>query len=284
MLDQMIESKDTLKESKTLFYLFSFFTVLALASVVGVGIWHLGNLLGYYQQGGMSGDLELTSLVAPVPVQPDEPPPVEETPKKEQEKNLPNVDTRTEIIQRVDESPQIPDKISTEKVNIPPRDPNKLTIKGNENKSFETSVPSDYRGDVNPTSQQENKCQGIDCGDGKNELDGTDKEVAVVKKPDPTPKPVPKVVSGGVVNGKARNLVTPQYPSAARAVRASGPVNVQVTIDEQGNVISASATSGHTLLRAAAVQAARSSKFNPTLLTGQPVKVTGIIIYNFVAP
>lgn len=281
MLDQMVESKDTLKESKTLFFLFSFFTILAITSVIGVGIWHLSNLLGYYQQGGMSGDLELTSLVAPVPVQPDEPPPVEETPKKEQ-KNLPNVDTRTEVIQRVDESPQIPDKISTEKVNIPPRDPNKLTIKGTENKSFETSVPSDYRGEVNPNSQQENKCQGIDCGDGKNELDGDKEEVVVVKKP--TPKPVPKTVSGGVVNGKARSLVTPQYPAAARAVRASGAVNVQVTIDEQGNVISASATSGHTLLRAAAVQAARASKFNPTLLTGQPVKVTGIIIYNFVAP
>ena len=110
------------------------------------------------------------------------------------------------------------------------------------------------------------------------------------KTPAPTPKPtekpvekvIPKTVSGGVVNGKARNLVTPSYPSAARAVRASGQVAVAVTIDEQGNVISASAVSGHTLLRSAAEQAARSSKFNPTLLSGQAVKVTGTIIYNFV--
>lgn len=89
-------------------------------------------------------------------------------------------------------------------------------------------------------------------------------------------------ISGGVVNGKAVNLVKPPYPAAAKAVRAAGAVNVQVTIDEQGNVISAQAVSGHPLLRAASVQAARASTFSPTLLQGQPVKVTGIIVYNFV--
>ncbi len=94
----------------------------------------------------------------------------------------------------------------------------------------------------------------------------------------------PKSISGGVLNGKATNLVKPQYPAAAKAVRAEGAVNVQVTIDEEGNVIAASAVSGHPLLRAAAVQAARASKFSPTTLQGQPVKVTGIIVYNFVLP
>ncbi|MBS1797234.1 MAG: TonB family protein [Acidobacteria bacterium] len=105
-------------------------------------------------------------------------------------------------------------------------------------------------------------------------------------RPAPTPAPkmsssAPKVVSGGVVNGKATNLVRPSYPSAGRAVRASGPVSVQVTIDERGNVISATAVSGHPLLRAAAVQAARSSQFSPTMMSGQPVKTTGVIVYNF---
>jgi TonB family protein len=95
-------------------------------------------------------------------------------------------------------------------------------------------------------------------------------------------KAVPKTISGGVVNGKATNLVKPAYPPAARAVNASGAVNVQVTIDEQGNVISASAVSGHPLLRASAVSAARASKFSPTILSGQAVKVTGVIVYNFV--
>ena len=92
---------------------------------------------------------------------------------------------------------------------------------------------------------------------------------------------LPKTISGGVLNGKATNLVKPPYPPAARAVRASGAVNVQVTVDETGDVIAASAVSGHPLLRAAAVQAARSSKFSPTMLSGKAVKVTGVIVYNF---
>lgn len=73
----------------------------------------------------------------------------------------------------------------------------------------------------------------------------------------------------------------PSYPPAAKAVRAAGAANVQVIIDKNGKVVSASAVSGHPLLRAAAVAAARSSKFTPPKLSGQPVKVTGIIVYKF---
>jgi TonB family protein len=102
--------------------------------------------------------------------------------------------------------------------------------------------------------------------------------------PPPSPKPTPRApISGGVLNGKAISLPKPAYPAIAKAANASGAVNVQVTLDENGNVISASAVSGHPLLRQSAVSAARQAKFRPTLLSGQPVKVTGVIIYNFVA-
>jgi TonB family protein len=97
-----------------------------------------------------------------------------------------------------------------------------------------------------------------------------------------TPESSPKKIVGGVLNGKATSMPRPQYPAAARAVRASGAVSVQVLIDEQGNVASANAVSGHPLLRQAAEQAAREAKFLPTTLQGQPVKVSGIITYNFV--
>jgi len=86
-----------------------------------------------------------------------------------------------------------------------------------------------------------------------------------------------------VLNGKAVHLVQPPYPPIARSAHASGQVVVQVLIDENGSVVAAHATSGHPLLQAAAVAAARSSKFTPTKLSGQPVKVNGVIIYNFVA-
>lgn len=97
----------------------------------------------------------------------------------------------------------------------------------------------------------------------------------------PTPKPMPTTVSGGVVNGKAIKLVTPPYPEIARRFGAFGSVHVEVLIDENGNVISAKATSGHNLLKSPAENAARASKFSPTYLSGVRVKVSGMIIYNF---
>lgn len=102
-------------------------------------------------------------------------------------------------------------------------------------------------------------------------------------KPSPTPKPPPRApISGGVLNGKAVSLPKPPYPAIAKSARAAGTVVVQVTIDESGKVISARAISGHPLLQAAAVQAAYGARFSPTQLSGQPVKVTGTISYNFV--
>ena len=90
-------------------------------------------------------------------------------------------------------------------------------------------------------------------------------------------------IVGGVLNGKAIVLPKPAYPPIARAAHASGTVVVQVLIDEEGNVVSAHAVSGHPLLQAASVAAAREAKFSPTTLAGQRVKVTGVIQYNFVA-
>jgi TonB family protein len=92
-----------------------------------------------------------------------------------------------------------------------------------------------------------------------------------------------KTISGGVLNGKATSLPKPAYPPTARAVHAEGTVVVQVTVDEQGHVVSARAVSGHPLLRASAEAAARQAKFTPTKLSGKPVRVTGVINYNFVA-
>ena len=95
--------------------------------------------------------------------------------------------------------------------------------------------------------------------------------------------PPKDAIVGGVLNGKAIALPKPEYPAIARAAHASGTVVVQVLIDEEGNVVSAHAVSGHPLLQSAAVAAAREARFKPTTLSGMPVKVTGVIQYNFVA-
>ena len=88
-------------------------------------------------------------------------------------------------------------------------------------------------------------------------------------------------ISGGVLNGKAISLPRPAYPPIARQAHASGMIVVQVIIDEAGDVSAAHAISGHPLLQAASVAAAKQAKFSPTKLCGEPVRVTGVITYNF---
>lgn len=73
----------------------------------------------------------------------------------------------------------------------------------------------------------------------------------------------------------------PVYPATAKAVKAVGTVMVRVLVDESGNVVSARPLSGHPLLQAAAVAAAKQAKFTPTKLSGKPVKVSGILTYTF---
>ena len=90
-----------------------------------------------------------------------------------------------------------------------------------------------------------------------------------------------KTISGGVLNGKAISLPEPVYPPAAKAAKASGTVIVKVAVDETGKVISATVVSGHPLLQEAAKAAAYKARFQPTLISGKPVLVTGTIMYNF---
>ncbi|HLL73322.1 MAG TPA: energy transducer TonB [Pyrinomonadaceae bacterium] len=100
--------------------------------------------------------------------------------------------------------------------------------------------------------------------------------------PPALPPPARAPITGGLLNGKAISKPQPVYPSAAKAARVSGTVYVHVVLNESGRVISAEAVSGHQLLHDVAVEAARDARFSPTLVSGQPVKVSGIISYNFV--
>jgi TonB family protein len=96
----------------------------------------------------------------------------------------------------------------------------------------------------------------------------------------PENRPRPPVTSG-ILNGKAISKPAPRYPSAAQKAGISGTVEVAVIIDEEGKVMRAEAISGPDELRVAAVVAARKARFSPTRLSGQPVKVSGRLTYNF---
>jgi len=77
------------------------------------------------------------------------------------------------------------------------------------------------------------------------------------------------------------SLPKPKYPAAASSVHASGTVKVSIVIDERGYVEKTKAISGHLLLRAAAVSAAKRARFNPVIIGGKSVKSYGVIHYNF---
>ncbi|HST22484.1 MAG TPA: energy transducer TonB, partial [Blastocatellia bacterium] len=84
-----------------------------------------------------------------------------------------------------------------------------------------------------------------------------------------------------VLQGKAIVRNTPAYPITAKQARLEGSVSVEVIISPDGRVESARAVSGHALFKAASVTAATGWRFQPTLLNGTPVQVTGVIVFNF---
>lgn len=87
-------------------------------------------------------------------------------------------------------------------------------------------------------------------------------------------------ISGGVLNGKAVSKPVPVWPQEAREV--GGTVTVRILVNEEGKVIKADAVSGPAQLRQAAVEAAYKARLSPTRLSGKPVKVMGVLTYNFI--
>ena len=85
-----------------------------------------------------------------------------------------------------------------------------------------------------------------------------------------------------VLNSQAVSLPKPIYPPLAKQIGQQGTVTIQVVIDEKGRVISAQPIGGPPLLIAEAKRAALQAKFSPTIIGEQPVKVSGVITYNFV--
>jgi protein TonB len=264
MLDQLVESKShAAEDTKRSGFLLTTFIIMV---TILMSAWLYSLFAKDY---GMGGDeLSLETLVAP-PIIEDAPEP---EPEKQPEKKEPDVDVRKELIQNIMATPvKPPEQTSVQRNLTKEMRLDRITKLG--------SSDADTGSQIDPGAARV-VSQGSSSGDGGS---GEPSDGGAAPPPPPPPvKKIPKQISGGVLNGKATSLPKPPYPPAARAVRASGAVSVQVLIDESGNVVSASAVSGHPLLRAAAVQAARGARFSPTQLSGQPVKVSGVITYNFV--
>ncbi|HEV3470824.1 MAG TPA: TonB family protein [Pyrinomonadaceae bacterium] len=267
MFDSLVESgshKDDLARKGSFFLgTFVIYAIVLLAVAVGSVIW--------YNDSIPDPSLELLTLVAPVPMQQQEEPKPQNEPKPAA-KQEPTVAMRQEIsvIAPVVKTGEVA-KETTKEVQ---RAKSVGVVLGNRDVGSSA--------DITATAPV-----GVVGGSGSGGGPPAAPVVADVGAPPPPPPPKPSPpkrtapVSGGVLNGKVISRVTPQYPPIAKAARASGTVVVQITVDESGRVISASAVSGHPLLQQAAASAVRQWRFSPTLLSGQPVKVTGTVTVNF---
>ncbi|MFN2499689.1 MAG: TonB family protein [Pyrinomonadaceae bacterium] len=262
MFTNLIESSSHTGEFKRRgsFFLFTTVTYFLLFAIAG-----LASIYAYDARLEDQNTLEIVML-SPVDLPAPQPAPVvrNTAPPK-------GSTTRSEIPQRairmatVDTPQVVPDKISsTPNKNLPVPSAGVYLITGR---------------DVDPIGPPSGLGNGATAGEG------TDRTPAIeVGTPPPAP-PVERphrIISKGVITSEAISLPKPPYPPLAKHLKIQGPVNVQVLISETGKVISAKAVAGNPALVTAAQQAAMQARFSPTLLGDQPVKVSGIITYNFI--
>ena len=260
MFNNLIESSSHAKELKRRgsFLLFTTATYLVLFVITGVVSIYAYD--AHLEQ--QNTELELLTFV---PVPPPEAPPevVRDTVRPSNPDKPPAESTRTELITSTSNPNKIPERIGTVASPVPPALPHSKIGSVNEDPP---APPAGNRGVVGGT--------------------GNTPVVNMVDPPPPAPDPPPaqpKVlkVSTGVLQGKAVSLPQPSYPPIAKQARLQGTVSVQVLIDEFGKVISAEVISGHPMFNREARQAALQARFSPTKLSGQPVKVSGVILYKF---
>jgi periplasmic protein TonB len=214
-----------------------------------------------------TSELELLNWVPPVdriiadPVHPTQPirrsapssAPVDNTARRPE---------RTDFVSRTDDPNKIPNGIGVKAGDVPPITDG--AVLGHRNVDPPSAAPTNSSGCIT--------CNGP-------------APVVRVEETPPAPQPVklpPRHVSTGVLMATVISMPAPAYPIIAKQVKAQGPVNVQILVNEQGKVISAQVLSGNPMLLSAAKEAAMRARFTPTLLSGTPVKVQGTIIYNFV--
>jgi TonB family protein len=91
-------------------------------------------------------------------------------------------------------------------------------------------------------------------------------------------------ISQGVSEGAIAHRVTPVYPRQALPLRLEGPVVLDATVTENGQLEDVKVVSGHAMLAQAAVDAVRQWRYRPYLLNGKPIRMQTKITVNFKMP
>ena len=262
MFNNLIESSSHVREYKRRgsFVLFTTLVYAVLLLVSGVVAIYA------YDARLEKQNLEMVTLISPQDIVPEQPAAVVQPPRQpiaDTEKDI-GIPQREVAMLDTDRPELVPDKPSAAPnphLPLPPSGPYVIGPR-----------------DTNPAP-----------GGGSGSSSGSGRQVVqpaqVVPVPDnpPPPEPprTPKTISKGVISGYATSLPKPIYPEVARRMRVFGKVSVQVLVDETGRVVSATVVSGSPFLRTAAQNAALQARFSPTRVGDQPVKVSGVIIYNF---
>ena len=265
MFTNLIESQSHRKEFKrrSSFFLF---TVAAYAVILfGAGI---GSIYAYDAQLEAQNDsLVLLDWVPPVKPATEHIQPVRRAPSTTSNSHTSSQPVRPVLYESASNPTKSPNSVSTDPNPIPPAPPNAKLGKS-------VSDP------VTPSTG--NVC--LSCS-------GTEEQRVTMDTHTTPPPPAPPVkppstqkVTSVVLTSRALALPQPPYPMMAKQMRIQGMVSVQILVDEQGKVISAQVVTGNPALSTAARDAAMRARFTPTMLNGQPVKIQGIINYNFTMP
>ena len=265
MFNNLIESTSHAKEFKRRgsFVLFTTATYLVLFVVTGV--------ISIYAYDAhletQSTELEITMMPVLAREEPEPAPPRNTIPNTHPDTSAVRSTRVGELIDSASNPNNVPPVIGTVAPSVPPARSD--SVLGNEN--------------VDPISPPTGG-RGVPGGSGNGP--GVDVPDTPPPPPAPQPKPaVPPVLRVSVVlNSRALELPKPTYPRMAVQIHLQGTVTVQVLIDETGRVVSAKALGGHPLLVPEAQKAALQARFSPTKISDQPVKVSGVITYNFILP
>ena len=263
MFNNLIESSSHAQEFKRRGSFLLFTTATYLMFFVVTGVVSIYAYDAHLE--ARSTELELLTFVpVPTPETPAEVPRNTIRPAANTNNNVTR-STRVDLIDSASNPNNVPDVVGTVAPSVPPARPD--------------SVLDQFNADpIEPAGGRR-----VPGGTGNTPVVNM---TEIPPPPEPAPKPVvPKVLKVSIVlNSKAIELPKPNYPLMARQIRVQGTVSVQVLIDESGNVVSARAVSGHPLLVPEAQKAALKARFSPTTISDQPVKVSGVITYNFLMP
>jgi protein TonB len=264
MFTNLIESSSHTKEFKRRgsFLLFTTATYVVLFVVTGVVSIYA------YDARLEEQNLEMVTLISPQEIAPDKADVQEhQTQPKPISREDPGMTHRAVAMLSVNHPESVPESISTT--------PNK-------NKS----LPDSGRVIVDGIDREAGPGSGTPTNGGRQFAQPP--QIVLPDDPPPAPTPIPatpKVLKiSELINSKALVLPKPPYPSLAKQIHLQGTVVIQVLIDESGKVLSAKPVSGHPMLIPESQKAAMGARFSPTTMNGVPVKVSGMISYNFQMP